>query len=52
MRLPLTRQARNGETETTRNAKPSIAKGAVTHANTAKVISKETKFIWFKNSLA
>jgi len=26
--------------------------GAVKHANAAKVISQETKFGWFKNSLA
>jgi hypothetical protein len=32
--------------------KPSIAKEAVKLANTAKVTSQETKFGWFKNSLA
>jgi hypothetical protein len=45
-------ETRNGETETTRNTKPAIAKGTVKHANTAKVISHETKFGCFKNSLA
>ena len=45
-------EVRNGEAETTRNTKQCIAKGAVKHANTAKVLSQETKFGSFKNSLA
>jgi hypothetical protein len=49
---PLRRRARNGEAETARNARPFIDKGAVKHANTAEVISQETKFGCFKNSLA